>query len=151
MQRVMFSPALCNLVTVLLTLYLGIQEDGGCPWSSLASVDTAQKTEDSKQKCKVFLYKYKKDLAVLNKPPSVVKGEATWADITASLSGLEDKTGCGVSSSSLCAVRIGCLVSPPPVSDHMLHPPQSPRLPFRLASPCQVSPQALPTSRAPRS
>lgn len=85
-------------------------------------------------------------------PPSVVTGEAAWAYITASLSGLEDKTGCGVSSSSLCAVSIGCLVSAPPLSDHMLHhhsPLGFPAAPGE--SPCQVSHQALPTSRAPHS
>lgn len=65
--------------------------------------------------------------------------------ITASLSGLEDDTGCGVNSSALCIVGIMCLFLAPLLLDHMLQLPQSPRPPrgSRLESPCQVSGQDL--------
>lgn len=166
----MFSPALCNLVTVFIsvsvttlncvqTLFLENGYWGGrrlsltlawLLWTLCRGQGTANR--NAKSSCTDIKGSHCAKQPPF--PPKVVKGEAwAWADITASLSGLEDKTGCGVSSSSLCAVSIGCLVSAPPVSDHMLHPPQSPRLPCgsRLESPCQVSHQALPTSRAPRS
>lgn len=108
---------------------MGIQEHGPDP--SLACLDTARGQATANGNAKFSCTDIKGSRCAKQPPPSpsVVKGEAARADITASLSGLEDKTGCGVSSSSLCAVSLGYLLSAPPVSDHMLHHPGPLRFP----------------------